>query len=215
MAVAEIQPFWSGQLQQGLSRMGLKLDQTRQQKLLDYLALLAHWNRTFNLTAIRDPTEMVSRQLLDSLSILPLVRGPRVLDVGTGPGLPGIPLAITRPDFRFVLLDSNGKKTRFVRQAKMELGLENLEVVQERVELWRPEQRFDTVTARAFAPLPKMVDLTTGLVGESGLLLAMKGAVPQEEIDQLKVRGVKVETVALKVPGTSGERHAILCRFTA
>jgi 16S rRNA (guanine527-N7)-methyltransferase len=211
MSGSEILPFWPGQLQQGVSRMGLKLEHGEQQRLLDYLALLARWNRTFNLTAIRDPDEMVSRQLLDSLSILPLIQGPSVLDVGTGAGLPGIPLAITRPDFHFVLLDSNGKKTRFVRQAKMELGLENVAVVQERVESWRPQERFDTVTARAFAALPKMIDLTAGLLRESGLLLAMKGLLPWDEIEQIRAKGMVVESVALEVPGVSGEYHAILC----
>ncbi len=211
MSGTEILPSWPGQLEQGLARMGLKLEHGQQQRLLDYLALLARWNRTFNLTAIRDPNEMVSRQLLDSLSILPLIQGPRVLDVGTGPGLPGIPLAIARPDFHLILLDSNGKKTRFVRQAKMELGLENLEVVQERVESWRPQECFDTVTARAFAALPKMIDLTAGLLRESGLLLAMKGLVPRDEIEQIRAKGMVVESVALEVPGVSGERHAILC----
>jgi 16S rRNA (guanine527-N7)-methyltransferase len=211
MSGSEILPIWPGQLQQGVSRMGLKLEHGEQQRLLDYLALLARWNRTFNLTAIRDPDEMVSRQLLDSLSILPLIQGPSVLDVGTGAGLPGIPLAITRPDFHFVLLDSNGKKTRFVRQAKMELGLENVTVVQERVESWRPQERFDTVTARAFAALPKMIDLTAGLLRESGLLLAMKGLLPWDEIEQIRAKGMVVESVALEVPGVSGEHHAILC----
>jgi len=121
---------WPSQLAAGLEQMGLPLEPERQRRLIDYLALLYKWNRAYNLTAVRDPRQAVSRQLLDSLSILPLVAGPRVLDLGTGPGLPGVPLAIVRPQWHFTLLDSNLKKCRFLRQVQLELGLENLEVVQ-------------------------------------------------------------------------------------
>ncbi|MET0093851.1 MAG: 16S rRNA (guanine(527)-N(7))-methyltransferase RsmG, partial [Sedimenticola sp.] len=166
---------WEKQLTDGLRRMDIDLSEQQQGLLLDYLALLLKWNNAFNLTAVRDPAEMVARQLLDSLSILDMVRGPRVLDVGTGPGLPGIPLAIALPDAHFTLLDSNGKKTRFVQQAKTALGLSNVEVVNGRVESFRPDIPFDTVTSRAFAALPKMVELTRHLVAGGGQLLAMKG----------------------------------------
>ena len=162
--MTEQHPLWKSQLQNGLDQMAISINNQQQALLLDYLALLLKWNSAFNLTAVRDPEEMVSRQILDSLSILNLISGERVLDVGTGPGLPGIPLAIVRPDVHFTLLDSNGKKTRFVQQAKTALDLPNVDVVNGRVESYRSEERFDTVTARAFAALPKMVDLTSHLI---------------------------------------------------
>ncbi len=203
---------WEGQLATGLGQMGLEISPSRQQKLLIYLALLMKWNRAFNLTAIRDPEEMVARQLLDSLSILPLVQGKRVLDVGTGAGLPGIPLAICMPDTEFTLIDSNGKKTRFVQQARIELGLDNMEVYQTRVEMLDSASRFDSVTARAFASLPKIVALTQAVLAEDGILLAMKGAVPKSEIEEVQATGAKVEIIKLHPP-LSGERHAIIIRF--
>ncbi len=202
---------WDSQLEAGLQQMGLELSLPQQQKLLEYLALLMKWNRTYNLTAIRDPDEMVARQLLDSLSILPLIRGSRILDVGTGAGLPGIPLAICLPDASFTLLDSNGKKTRFVQQAKLELGLENLEVQHSRVEQFTDAVGFDTITTRAFAALPKIVELTAGLLADKGILLAMKGTSPREEMTLLRSAGSEVEITPLDVP-LSGERHAIIIR---
>jgi 16S rRNA (guanine527-N7)-methyltransferase len=211
MEVSGCPDYWSDQLESGLAEMGLELGQPRQQTLLEYLALLMKWNSSYNLTAIRDPEEMVARQLLDSLSILPLVQGGRILDVGTGAGLPGIPLAICMPDADFTLLDSNGKKTRFVRQAKLELGLNNLEVEQMRVEQLAAAQGFDTITCRAFAALPKIVALTSGLLAPRGILLAMKGTVPEEEVAGLRRSGSEVEIVRLQVP-RSGERHAIILR---
>lgn len=201
---------WRSQLRDGLQAMAIDLSEGQQQLLLDYLGLLLKWNKAFNLTAIRDPDEMVSRQLLDSLSILPLLQGARVLDVGTGPGLPGIPLAVARPDSRFVLIDSNGKKTRFVQQSLVTLGLPNIEVVRTRVEAYRADAGFDTITSRAFAALPKMVQLTRHLLAEQGRLLAMKGTVPTEEIAQLEADGYRVEVVPLQVPGSDGARHALL-----
>ncbi len=201
---------WRHQLSEGLRVMAIDLSERQQQLLLDYLALLLKWNRAFNLTAIRDPGEMVSRQLLDSLSILPLLRGARVLDVGTGPGLPGIPLAVARPDSRFVLIDSNGKKTRFVQQAVVALGLDNVQVVRTRVEAYQPNAGFDTITSRAFAALPKMVQLTRHLLAEQGQLLAMKGGVPTDEIAELAAEGYRVEVAALSVHGSDGQRHALL-----
>ena len=201
---------WGGQLDRGLEKMGLALEPDQCRLLLDYLALLLKWNRAFNLTAIRDPNEMVSRQLLDSLSILPLLRGSRILDVGTGPGLPGIPLAVARPECRFTLLDSNGKKTRFVQQSITQLGLENVQVERTRVEAYASESGFDTITSRAFAALPRMLDLTRHLLAPGGQLLAMKGTVPSGEIAELEAAGYRVRVQPLKVPGSDGERHALL-----
>ena len=201
---------WRHQLSEGLRVMAIDLSERRQQLLLDYLALLLKWNKAFNLTAIRDPGEMVPRQLLDSLSILNLVQGERVLDVGTGPGLPGIPLAVAQPDRQFVLIDSNGKKTRFVQQAVVALGLDNVQVVRTRVEAYQPEAGFDTITSRAFAALPRMVQLTRHLLADQGRLLAMKGTVPTDEIAELAAQGYRVEVAALSVPGSDGQRHALL-----
>ncbi len=201
---------WQQQLQTGLDEMEISLGREEQQKLLDYLALLVKWNKAFSLTAIRDPEEMVSRQLLDSFSILKLVKGNHVLDIGTGPGLPGIPLAIALPEKQFTLLDSNGKKTRFVQQAITSLGLKNANVVRERVEAFQPGIGYDTITSRAFASLAKIVQLTSYLMADLGRLVAMKGVDPVEERDELKMTGMTVETVRLFVPQTSGERHAIL-----
>jgi len=201
---------WSGQLDRGLEKMGLVLEPGQCRKLLDYLALLLKWNRAFNLTAIRDPDEMVSRQLLDSLSILPLLRGSRILDVGTGPGLPGIPLAVARPECRFTLLDSNGKKTRFVQQSITQLGLENVQVERTRVEAFHPQAGFDTITSRAFAALPRMLELSAHLLAPGGQLLAMKGTVPAGEIAELEAAGYRVRVLPLNVPGSDGQRHALL-----
>jgi 16S rRNA (guanine527-N7)-methyltransferase len=201
---------WQRQLADGLEKMAITLSSEQQRLLLDYLALLVKWNQAYNLTAIRNPEEMVSRQLLDSLSILKLVKGTRVLDVGTGPGLPGIVLAISLPHTHFTLIDSNGKKTRFVQQAISELKLPNAEVKQLRVEELQVTEGYDTITSRAFAALPKMVELTRHLLAEGGQLLAMKGTVPQEEMDQVKSQGYQVEVEKLQVPDTDGERHAII-----
>lgn len=202
---------WQGQLSSGLELMGLEVGQRQQQKLLDYLALLMKWNKAYNLTAVRDPDEMVTRQLLDSLSILPLVQGQSILDVGTGAGLPGIPLAICMPQNSFTLIDANGKKTRFVQQAKMELGLENLQVHQTRIEQFQSQQGFDTITTRAFAALPKIVELTARLLSKQGVLLAMKGSIPKQELETIQSNSFDIDIVELTLPA-SGERHAILIK---
>ena len=203
--------LWSAQLSDGLKQMELALDPQQQLKLLDYLSLLVKWNKIYNLTAVRHPAEMVTRQLLDSLSILPLLRGRQIVDVGTGPGLPGIPLAVARPDLNFTLLDSNGKKSRFVEQAKIELRLVNLTAVRCRVEKFQPDTPFDMVLSRAFASLPEFLALASHLVAANGCLLAMKGALHQEEIDAA-IRGCSEMRIhTLKVPGTVGQRHAVVC----
>ncbi len=212
MTGLEHHPAWAGQLAAGLEAIGLDLAGDRRRALLDYLALLRKWNRAYNLTAIRDPEVMVRRQLLDSLTVLPLLAGERILDVGTGPGLPGIPLAVAAPRRRFTLLDSNGKKTRFVQQAVFTLGLDNVVVEHRRIEAFQPPLPFDTIVSRAFAPLPRMLELTGHLLADGGLLLAMKGSRPEAEMAELRRQGMTVEAVPLAVPGDDGERHAILCR---
>ncbi|WP_457668493.1 16S rRNA (guanine(527)-N(7))-methyltransferase RsmG [Thiolapillus sp.] len=201
--------LWEQQLSQGLAEMKLATSEQQQRQLLDYLALLEKWNRAFNLTAVRDPEKMVSRQLLDSLSIQHLLKGERILDVGSGAGLPGIPLAILNPRRSFILLDTNGKKTRFLRQVKLELGLDNVQVEQTRVEQYQPPQRFDIITSRAFASLPDLISLTCHLLAPGGCWLAMKAAVPQDELVALPAE-YQLEIQLLVVPGEAAQRHGIL-----
>lgn len=195
-------------LRGGMQSFGLVLDREKEQRLLQFLALLAKWNRAYNLTAVRDPLEMVGRHLLDSLAVLPHLLGRRCLDIGTGPGLPGIPLAIMQPERDFVLLDSNGKKIRFVRQAVLELGLENVRTEQQRVETYRPDKGFDTLIARAFAPLPNMLDLTAHLRRPDSVLLAMKAGRAEREIAALG-EGVEARLIPLEVPYLQGTRCLI------
>src|SRR5680860_125734 len=178
-------PVWQRQLDEGLAQMELKLDASQQRQLLAFLALLAKWNKAFNLTAVRDEREMVSRQLLDSLSILPFVITHHLLDVGAGGGLPGIPLAIALPDTRFTLLDSNGKKTRFLKQCVLELGLRNLDVIHSRAEAYQPRELFTQVSSRAFAALDNQVSWCDHLLAGNGEFIAMKGQYPDDEVAAL------------------------------
>ena len=176
--------------------------------LLAYLDLLARWNRTYNLTAVRDPREMVSRHILDSLAMNAYLDGIATLaDLGTGPGLPGIPLAIARPQLRVTLVEANGKKARFLREALRTLGLANAEVAESRIEALDRPGAFDAITARALATLPQILEFGGHLLATGGKLLAMKGARPDEEIAALP-RGWRLETLhRLTVPGLEGERH--------
>jgi 16S rRNA (guanine527-N7)-methyltransferase len=195
-------------LADGVRALGLELGAATQTKLLAYVALLTKWNRTYNLTAIREPGRMVTHHLLDSLAVLEhFPTGPTlsVLDVGSGAGLPGIPLALARPRWRLTLLDSNGKKAAFLRQAATELDLANIEVVAMRVEDYRPALRFDVAIARAYADLATFVGTTSPLVTASGRLLAMKGSYPHDELERVSSRVVDV--VKLDVPGLDAERH--------
>jgi len=211
VTLVEIHPDWRQQLNRGLADLKLQLGKGQGDQLLAYLGLLARWNRSYNLTAVRDPAIMVRRQLLDSLSILPWVDQGPVLDVGTGAGLPGIPLAIARPDQNFSLLDSNGKKTRFVTQVVGELGLANVEVIRSRVEQLDRPQHYARIISRAFATLAEMVEKTTPLLALDGCWLAMKGAEPQTERFDLPA-GLRMKTVALQVPGERGQRNLVILR---
>ncbi len=203
------QTDWASALQQGTSDLGLELSTTQQQQLLDYLNLLLKWNKAYNLTAIRDPLEMVRRHLLDSLSIAPFIAQTELLDVGSGPGLPGIPLAICYPDLPVTTLDSNSKKTRFQLQVKGELGLTNLKVVTARAEN-AGLTTFPQVISRAFASLQDMIQWTESLCAEKGVFLAMKGLYPDEEINALP-QGFEVKQChPLRVPGVEGERHLLV-----
>lgn len=198
-------------LSEGLHQLNLAqpLDEKQQSKLINYVELLDKWNKTYNLTAVRKPSEMVTRHLLDSLSICPYLRGKHILDVGTGAGLPGIPLAITFPDRSFTLLDSNNKKTRFVTQAVSELELSNVDVIQSRVENFQSPELFDTITTRAYSAIGGMVEQTSHLLAAEGVFLAMKGTNPVAEIDELPSNYVIDKSHVLKVPGLEEERHLL------
>jgi len=198
------------ELSQGLEQIGLDLSAKQLGSLDDYLTLLAKWNRTYNLTAVREEARMVSYHLFDSLTLVPhLNGGTRLLDVGSGGGMPGIPAAIARPDLHVVLLDSNHKKTTFLRQAVIELKLPNVEVVTDRVELYQPEEKFDRITSRAFAELAEFVKLTRHLLAPDGQFVAMKGVYPYEEIALLPAEIAVSEVVPVIVPGLDAERHLV------
>jgi 16S rRNA (guanine527-N7)-methyltransferase len=191
-------------LTEGLHQLGLELDI---EPFMTYLELLQKWNKAYNLTAIRSLDGMVSHHLLDSLAIMPWVNGPRLLDVGTGAGFPGIPLALAQPTLQVVLLDSNGKKIRFLREVKRTLKLNHVEIVQTRVEAYHPPSGFDTVTSRAFSAIDQFVQCTETVVAEQGIWLAMKGRYPEAELEHIH-HPYRVETYT--VPGNIGERCCII-----
>ncbi|WP_267225650.1 16S rRNA (guanine(527)-N(7))-methyltransferase RsmG [Dyella silvae] len=199
-------------LERGIASLGVQLPDGAVERLLDYQALLARWNATYNLTAIRDPADMISRHLVDSLAILPYVQGSSLADLGTGPGLPGIPLAIAAPERQILLVDSNGKKVRFLREAIRSLKLENVRAVQSRVE--EVEGQYDCITARAFASLRDMLDWGGHLLTKDGTWLAMKGKHPDDELADMPP-GFEVRAIhTLEVPDVGGERHLIVLART-
>ncbi len=191
-------------LDAGFSLLGIDADT---EPFLAYLTLLNQWNKAYNLTAVRDIGEMVSRHVLDSVAITPWLRGSHWLGVGTGPGLPGIPLALLYPEAKLVLLDSNGKKTRFLKEVVRALSLKHVTVVESRVEAYLTEQRFDTVVSRAFSAMKPMIDNTRHLIVDKGLWLAMKGRIPEDELEAL---GMPWHAETYTVPGVSGARCCIL-----
>jgi 16S rRNA (guanine527-N7)-methyltransferase len=193
----------------GLDALGIELAAARQQVLLDYLALLAKWNKTYNLTAIDEPARMLTHHLLDSLALLPHIGDGPLLDVGSGAGLPGIPLAIARPTLAVTLIDASAKKCGFMRQVAIELRLANIEVVHGRVESYRPGAGFAQIVSRAFSELAEFVRLTRHLLAESGQWLAMKGQRPTAELAGLE-RVRIVRDIELRVPGLDAERHLIV-----
>ena len=186
----------------GLEALNLSIAEDKVGQLLGFIKLLEKWNKAYNLTAIRDREAMVRLHLLDSLAILPFIEGKRVIDIGTGAGLPGIPLAIYLPDIEFVLLDSNAKKTRFVQQAIIDLKLGNVSVCHNRVEQYHPEKGFDTAITRAFAGLSDIVQLTAHLLNKDGVLLAMKGQAPEV----LELESALTTLIPVNVPGITAER---------
>lgn len=197
-------------LLEGIGSLGLTLTPHQQAALLDYLALLQKWNRAYNLTAIRDPRQMLIKHLLDSLSIAPHLRGEDFLDVGTGAGLPGIPLAVVFPQRQFQLLDSNGKKTRFLIEAKARLGLENVSVHCRRIEDFAGLQLFDGVISRAFSSLSEMALHCAPLLSPQGRLYAMKGQYPAQELSQLAKHFIVDGCHSLSVPGLDEARHLLV-----
>jgi 16S rRNA (guanine527-N7)-methyltransferase len=177
--------------------------------LMEYVTELMNWNRVYNLTSVRKPTDIVTRHILDSLSVLPHLQGNRVLDIGTGAGLPGIPLAIACPERQFVLLDSSSKKLRFVQQTLGILELDNVTLENARVEEFRPEELFDTIICRAFSDLPDFYSHASHLCKPGGRLLAMKGVYPMTEIECMTDKTIIDDVIALKVPGLDAERHLV------
>lgn len=201
------------QLDTLLAQAGISLTDQQKQQLLGYVGLLDKWNKAYNLTSVRDPKEMLVRHILDSIVVNPFLQGNRFIDVGTGPGLPGIPLAIVRPESHFTLLDSLGKRVRFLRQVQHELKLTNIEPVQSRVEAFLPEPPFDGVISRAFASLQDMLSWCHHLPKpESGRFYALKGVRPDDELSQLP-NGVELVSVErLHVPTFDGERHLVILK---
>jgi 16S rRNA (guanine527-N7)-methyltransferase len=196
-------------LASGIDSMGLAIDETTQQRLLDYLLQLHKWNRAFNLSGIRELQDMLYLHLLDSLVLLPFIDGQRIADIGTGAGLPGFPLALCLPDHQFSLVDSNSKKTRFIFQTAALLGVKNITVVHSRVEDYACQPQVDIVTSRAFASLSDFVLGCRHLVSASGKFLAMKGQYPQAEIDALPPGFEVVAVQAVQVPGVAAQRHIV------
>lgn len=196
----------------GLAALHIDLPDAAIARLLDYIDLLARWNATYNLSAVRDRAEMVTRHLLDSLAIVPYVHGATLADLGSGAGLPGLPLAIVAPEREVTLVDSNGKKTRFLRAVVRELALTHVRVVEARVE--QLEGVFDCVTARAFASLADMLGWGGHLLGPEGVWLALKGRLPQDELATVPTGFEVQRVVALDVPGLDAERHLVVIKRT-
>jgi 16S rRNA (guanine527-N7)-methyltransferase len=194
----------------GLAAMAIDLPAAAHERLEQHLQLIARWNRVHNLTAVRETEQMVVLHLLDSLSVLPHLGNARtVLDVGTGPGLPGIPIAVARPDTHVTLLDSSHKKCSFLRQARTELGLANIEVVCDRVENWKPQEKFDAVVSRAFSDLGDFVAQAQHLVAPRGRLIAMKGVYPFDEIARVPATHRVAQVLELHVPSLDAKRHLV------
>ncbi len=197
-------------LKEGIAAQGLQIGDQARAAMLQYLGLLQRWNRAYNLTSIKDPVQMLSYHLLDSLSIGQYLQGQAFIDVGTGAGLPGIPLAVTHPDKAFSLLDSNGKKVRFLFQIKTALKLSNVKELQGRVEEHEPDQPYDGVISRAFASLTDMIEGSEHLLAPGGYFYAMKGRYPDKELSELP-KGYKVEqAIELDVPTLDQQRHLII-----
>ncbi len=199
-------------LANGAAELGVELDEAAQQVLMSYLALLKRWNKVYNLTAIKGDDNMLTRHLLDSLSVVSTLQGSSSIDIGSGAGLPGIPVAIARPDMQVTLLDSNAKRCRFLRQVQAQLKLTNLSIVQRRVEEYQPAEKFDNLLSRAFSSLQVFISSSAHLLAEGGQFIAMKGAWPGDETVQLENAYRVAEVVKIKVPGLPEQRHLVICQ---
>ncbi len=201
----------SGMLAQGVAGLRLELPENTQRTLLDYLTLIQKWNKVYNLTAVREPENMMSQHLLDCLAVVPHVAAARTLvDVGSGAGFPGIPLALALPQLQVTLLEANHKKATFLRQAAIELGLDRVAVVCERAETWQPPNQFDVVISRAFSALPEFLAAAGRLCAETGTIIAMKGVHPFEELAQINAGYQLRSVIPLTVPGLAAERHLVI-----
>ncbi|HDR1594638.1 TPA: 16S rRNA (guanine(527)-N(7))-methyltransferase RsmG, partial [Pasteurella multocida] len=190
-----------------LKQTALSITDQQKEQLIKLVLLLNKWNKAYNLTSVRDPMEMLVKHILDSVVVSPHLQGKHFIDVGTGPGLPGLPLAIVNPNKHFVLLDSLGKRISFIRNAIRELGLDNVEAVLSRVEEYHPEQPFDGVLSRAFASLKDMTDWCQHLPKQDGYFYALKGLYHQEEVEELSEKFTIQQVIRLQVPELIGERH--------
>lgn len=200
------------ELTRGLRALDLPLPQNAPAKLLKYLELVEKWNQVYNLTAVRRVEDMISHHVLDSLAVTKHLEGATLLDVGSGAGLPGIPLALARPDMAVTLLESSHKKGAFLKQAVIELELANVQVVNVRAETWQPTQRFDVVISRAFSEIGEFLALAGRLCADTGVLAAMKGVHPYEELSQVRPPFETSAVIPLKVPGLDAQRHLVLIR---
>ncbi|WP_394204972.1 16S rRNA (guanine(527)-N(7))-methyltransferase RsmG [Shewanella waksmanii] len=199
----------SAQLDQYLSEINLLATPKQKQQLIDFVGMLNKWNKAYNLTSVRDPEQMLIRHIMDSLTVSPYLSGQRFIDVGTGPGLPGIPLAIMNPDKTFVLLDSLGKRIRFQKQVQFELGIGNMTSVESRVEAYQPEEKFDGVLSRAFASIDDMLHWCQHLPKEGGCFYALKGQLSDEEMAKLPSDFTVAEVIELNVPKLDEQRHLL------
>ena len=195
-----------------LTQAEIQLTDRQKDQLIQLVQLLNKWNKAYNLTSVRNPQEMLVKHILDSIVVSPYLQGDRFIDVGTGPGLPGLPLATTNPTKQFVLLDSLGKRISFIRNAVRELGLTNVEPVLSRVEEYQPEQKFDGVLSRAFASLKDMTDWCHHLLKKDGYFYALKGIYHEDEVQELEKKFEVKDVITLNVPELVGERHLIVLR---
>nr|WP_275974553.1 16S rRNA (guanine(527)-N(7))-methyltransferase RsmG [Shewanella algicola] len=199
----------SVQLQTYLAEMKISATELQKKQLIGFVEMLAKWNKAYNLTSVRDPEQMLIRHIMDSLTVSPYLEGNRFIDVGTGPGLPGIPLAIMNPDREFVLLDSLGKRIRFQKQVQFELKINNITSVESRVEAYQPEDKFDGVLSRAFASIQDMLSWCHHLPKENGIYYALKGQLSEQELQQMPAGFSLVDTIVLHVPKLDEQRHLL------
>ena len=201
-------------LAEGVAEIGIEIDDQHRRALLGYLSLLKRWNRVYNLTTVKSDADFVTRHLLDSLSVVPYLHGRKIIDIGSGAGLPGIPVALACPDLEVTLLDSNAKRCRFLRQVQAQLKLQNVIIVQQRAEKFHPHEKFDSLLSRAFSHLSSFIACSGHLLADGGQLLAMKGQWSGEESAEM-VLGFRVEDVIkLNVPGLPEQRHLVICKKT-